>query len=123
MHVINDSVQPATFGAVEFVLDASGSMLQRIGGERRIEIAKSALIGLTDALPADSGFALRVFGHKEADSCQDGSRDQATKSRQSRPLLQRSKPINAMNLAKTPIAASLLKVKEDLAAHQRLRCS
>ena len=69
LRVVTDAAQPGSFGAIEFVLDASGSMLQRIGGERRIEVAKSALIGLADALPADSGFALRVFGHKEADSC------------------------------------------------------
>ena len=114
LRVVSDSAQPATFGAVEFVLDASGSMLQRIGGERRIEVAKSALVGLTDALPADSGFALRVFGHKEADSCRTDLEIKQPKIDKPAAVA-KIKAITAMNLAKTPIAASLQKVKDDLA--------
>ena len=57
-------------GAVELILDASGSMLQRLEGSRRIEIAKEALTGLIeDVVPEKTPFALRVFGHREADSC------------------------------------------------------
>jgi len=116
LRVITDKAQPvATFAAVEFLLDASGSMLQRIGGERRIELAKTALTDLaTNALPANSNFALRVFGHKEANSCRTdleiplATLDQAS-------AVARIKTINAMNLAKTPIAASLLLVRQDLA--------
>lgn|GEM_PF-6809457 len=56
--------------AVEIILDASGSMLQRLGGERRIEIARDTLVSLVnDTIPEGTGFALRVFGHREADSC------------------------------------------------------
>ena len=113
LHVVSDAAQPGTFGAVEFILDASGSMLQRIGGERRIEVAKSALIGLTDALPPDSGFALRVFGHKEADSCRTDLEIKQPKVDKPAAVA-KIKAITAMNLAKTPIAASLQKVKEDL---------
>ena len=44
--------------------------MQRIDGERRIDIAKSTLTGLVNDVPSgDIGFAFRVFGHKEADSC------------------------------------------------------
>ena len=105
----------ANYGAVEFLLDASGSMLQRIGGERRIELARNALIDLTsNVLPANSDFALRVFGHKEAGSCRTdleiplGSLDKGA-------TVARIKTINSMNLAKTPIGASLLAVQQDLA--------
>lgn len=114
LRVVSDSAQSGTFGAVEFILDASGSMLQRIGGERRIEVAKTALIGLTDALPTDSGFALRVFGHKEADSCRTDLEIRQPKVDKPAAVA-KIKTITAMNLAKTPIAASLLKAKEDLA--------
>src|SRR5690606_37005864 len=56
--------------AVAVIFDASGSMLQRMGGERRVEIARQTLASLVaDTLPQGSGFALRVFGHKEAGSC------------------------------------------------------
>ena len=55
--------------AVEIILDASGSMLQRQNGERRIEIARRTLARLVaDTIPAGTGFALRVFGNREADA-------------------------------------------------------
>ena len=114
LRVASDAAQSGTLGAVEFILDASGSMLQRIGGERRIEVAKSALLGLTDALPPDSAFALRVFGHKEADSCRTDLEIKQPKVDKAAAVA-KIKAITAMNLAKTPIAASLQKVREDLA--------
>jgi len=116
LRVITDKAQPvATFAAVEFLLDASGSMLQRIGGQRRIELAKSALTDLANnALPADSNFALRVFGHKEANSCRTDLEIPLAPLNKATAIA-RIKTINAMNLAKTPIAASLLLVRQDLA--------
>ena len=103
------------FTAVEFVLDASGSMLQRLGGVRRIELAKKAFADLArDGLPAGTAFALRVFGHKEAGSCRtDLEIPLAPLDRAA--AVARIETLGAMNLAKTPIGASLLKVREDLA--------
>jgi hypothetical protein len=100
--------------AVEIILDASGSMLQRLDGERRIEIARSVLNELIgENIPDGTGFALRVFGHREADSCRtdleiplaplDANAARATVS-----------DINAMNLARTPIADSIRAVPADL---------
>lgn len=100
--------------AVELILDASGSMLKRQGDKRRIDIAKETILGLIGTIiPAETSFALRVFGHKEADSCRtdleiplaplDPAKAGASVS-----------AINAINLAKTPIAASLSKVASDL---------
>ena len=102
------------FGAAEFVLDASGSMLQKIGGVRRIELAKSALTDLAkNALPDGTGFALRVFGHKEAGSCRtDLELPLAPIDRTA--AVAKIQGLGAMNLAKTPIGASLLKVRDDL---------
>lgn len=101
--------------AVVVVLDASGSMLQRMDGQRRIDIAKEAVSQLiqTDLAP-DVRFSLRVFGHKERDSCRTDveiplgplDRPRATAAVAS---------VEAMNLAKTPIAATLAKVGADLA--------
>jgi hypothetical protein len=49
----------ATNGAVELILDASGSMLQKLGATRRIDIAKQTLAKLTSAtIPA--GTAVRA---------------------------------------------------------------
>lgn len=101
--------------AVEIILDASGSMLQRIGGDRRIEIAKTTLTTLVnETIPEGTGFALRVFGHREADSCRTdleiplGPLNAAA-------VTSTIAGINAMNLARTPIGASIARVRTDLA--------
>jgi hypothetical protein len=111
---------PALAGAtVAVVLDASGSMLQRLDGERRIDIAKAALTELVrDVLPGDVGFAFRVFGHKEADSCRTdleippGPLDRAA-------AIAKIASITAMNLAKTPIGESLRLAAADIANRPR----
>lgn len=117
LRVLASSERPTAekTGAVEVILDASGSMLKRLGDERRIEIAKDALENLArNVIPEGTRFALRVFGHKEADSCRSdleipaAALDRAAVSAKIR-------TIEAMNLAKTPIAASLSKVEQDLA--------
>lgn len=106
----------ATGGAaVELILDASGSMLQRLDGKRRIAVAKEVLTeAVTRHIPAGTPVALRVFGHREVDSCRtdleiplgplDPAQAAATIA-----------GINAMNLARTPIADSLAAVENDLA--------
>lgn len=113
-----DTGQPAPViggGAVELILDASGSMLQALDGKPRIQIARETLTNLTsNVLPAGAPIALRVFGHLEVDSCRtdlvlplqplDPTTINATIA-----------GIEAKNLAKTPIAASLRLVAEDLA--------
>ncbi|GJL96649.1 MAG: hypothetical protein DHS20C06_04660 [Hyphobacterium sp.] len=100
--------------AVEIILDASGSMLQRIGSDRRIEIAKSTLTSLVnETIPEGTGFALRVFGHREADSCRTdleiplGPLDAGA-------VTATIADVNAMNLARTPIGASIAHVRTDL---------
>ncbi len=102
-------------GAVEVILDASGSMLKRLSGERRIEIAKDALENLAShVIPAGTRFALRVFGHKEADSCRTDL-EIPVAPLNAGAVSAKLRTIQAKNLAKTPIAASLGKVKQDLA--------
>ena len=100
--------------AIELILDASGSMLKRLDGKRRIVIAKEVLSEtVNEHIPAGTPVALRVFGHKEPNSCRTDLEipmkpldpAAATKTIQS---------VNAMNLAKTPIADSLAKVESDL---------
>lgn len=113
-----ESLEPTVLGntAVEIILDASGSMQARLGGQRRIDIAKATLTELArSALPNGIPIALRVFGHVEGNySCRTD-------------LVRSLEPLNAafmastieaiepQNLAGTPIAASLRAVAEDLA--------
>jgi hypothetical protein len=100
---------------VAVVLDASGSMLQRIDGERRIDIAKAAMTELvTKVLPDTVDFTLRVFGHKEADSCRTDLEIPVGPLARSAAAAKIA-TVQAMNLAKTPIAESLRLVAADLA--------
>lgn len=102
-------------GAVGLILDASGSMLQRVDGVRRIEIARQVLDNLVrNDLPKQVNFALRVFGHKAANECRtDLEIPLAPLNREA--AAERINSVNAMNLAKTPIADSLAQVPNDLA--------
>ena len=101
--------------AVEIVLDASGSMLKKQDGRRRIEIARDVLLGLTgEVIPEGTPFALRVFGHKEADSCRTDLEEPLAPLQAAR-VDSKIKGLRAMNLARTPIARSLELVAQDLA--------
>lgn len=103
---------------IAVILDASGSMLQRIDGERRIDLAKTALAGLVnEVLPASADFTLRVFGHREADSCRTDLEIPVG------PLNRAAAAgtiagIEAKNLAKTPIAETLKLSGADLASRE-----
>jgi Mg-chelatase subunit ChlD len=115
LRVTSAAAQAAPFGAVELILDASGSMLQRLGGERRIDLAKAALVELAGtALPPGTPFALRVFGHREADACRTDLEIALTPLDRAAALA-KIRGIEAKNLAKTPIADALLQVRSDLA--------
>ena len=101
-------------GSVEVILDVSGSMLQKLGSERRIDIAKRTLVTLTsDSIPAGTPFALRLLG-RGADSCQSeleipfGPLDRTAAAAKIAAL-------EAKSNAKTPIGAALEKIATDLA--------
>jgi hypothetical protein len=100
-------------GAVEIILDASGSMLQKLGSERRIDIAKRTLNKLVGStIPAGTPFAFRVFG-REVDSCQTDL-DVPVAPLNPAAVQQRIGALVAKNGAKTPIGASLALAAEDL---------
>ena len=62
--------QAANAPAVEVILDSSGSMWRKLDGRFRYVIANEVLSNLvTDILPAEIPFALRVFGNKEERTC------------------------------------------------------
>ncbi|MCT8328895.1 VWA domain-containing protein [Albidovulum sediminis] len=106
------AVQPPS-GAIELILDASGSMLQRIEGKRRIEVAHAALVHLVEGvLPPGVPFAFRAFG-LEKDACRTELR--LPLSPLDRKAAARSiRDVPAINLARTAIADSLLAAAQDL---------
>ena len=103
--------------AVEIILDASGSMLQRIGKDRRIDIARQTLTRLvTTTIPAGTPFAFRVFGRME-DSCQTDL-DVPLGPLNVQAVSAKIAGLEPKNGAKTAIGASLELVASDLRAVQ-----
>jgi hypothetical protein len=110
------SAMPAG-SAVEIILDASGSMLQRIGKDRRIDIARATLTKLvTGTIPAGTPFAFRVFGRLE-DSCQSDL-DVPLGPLNVDAVSAKIKALEPKNGAKTAIGASLELVASDLKSVQ-----
>jgi len=100
--------------AVELILDASGSMLQRMEGKRRIVVAKEVLTeAVQQHIPAGTPLALRVFGHKQPDACRTDL-EIALQPLDPGAAAAKIASIQAMNLARTPIADSLKAVRSDL---------
>lgn len=103
--------------AVEIILDASGSMLQKIGKERRIDIARQTLTKLvTSTIPAGTPFAFRVFGRME-DSCQSDL-DVPLGPLNVQAVSAKIASLEPKNGAKTAIGASLELVASDLGSVQ-----
>jgi len=96
------------------ILDASGSMLKKLGKKRRIDIAKETLTQLTQVmLPEGTPFAMRVFGDTKPDSCETNLRVPLA------PLDRAAAKaavdaIKSVNKAKTAIGASLAQAASDL---------
>ncbi|HEY7640547.1 MAG TPA: VWA domain-containing protein [Steroidobacteraceae bacterium] len=112
VEVIAASALPAG-SAVEIILDASGSMLQKIGKERRIDIARQTLTKLvTTTIPAGTPFAFRVFGRME-DSCQSDL-DVPLGPLSVQAVTAKLGGLEPKNGAKTAIGASLELVASDL---------
>ncbi|TDQ43034.1 VWA domain-containing protein [Aureibacillus halotolerans] len=49
---------------VEIILDASGSMVEKVDGESKMSLAKEAIREFTSNFPEKANVALRVYGHK-----------------------------------------------------------
>ena len=100
--------------AIEVILDASGSMLKRMGEKRRYQIAREVLQELIEnKLPDNVEFGLRVFGHTEPGSCHtDLEIPIGPLNRQA--AVAALETLTPQNLAKTPIAASLTAAASDL---------
>ncbi len=101
-------------GAIELILDASGSMLKRLDGKRRITIAKEVLTeAVNQYIPAGTPVALRVFGHKQPNACHTDL-EMALKPLKADDAARIIQAVKARNLAKTPIADSLAMIESDL---------
>jgi len=103
-----------TNSGILVILDASGSMWQKLDERFRIEIAREALVNLvTETIPAGTPFAFRAFGQKEPRSCRTDL-EIPLAPLDSDAVVKAINAIEPQELSKTPIAASLAKVGEDL---------
>ncbi len=99
--------------ALYVILDASGSMLAKVDGKRRIDVAKSTLKKIVSSSVGEQNhFALRTFGLK-SDECHHELTIPLRKLNITR-VEAAIDGIEAINLAKTPIADSLVAAAEDL---------
>jgi len=101
---------------IEIILDASGSMMARIGKQTKIDIAKKVLIDLVESLKdrSDLALAVRVYGHqfhRDEKNCKDTKLEIPF----GKPDLKKVKALMADIKAQgwTPIAYSLLEAKKD----------
>ncbi len=71
--LIISSVQTQTFSPTNLllILDASGSMWQKVEGEFKIAVARKVLKNLLAELPADSKVGLIAYGHRKKGDCED----------------------------------------------------
>ena len=104
----------ATDIGIDLILDNSGSMLQSLGAERRIDVAKEVLTDLVrETLTPGIPMALRVFGD-EPESCDtDLAIRLAPLDRQD--AIQEIAAIESVDGVKTPLGAALEEVAADLA--------
>jgi Ca-activated chloride channel family protein len=109
---------------LEIILDASGSMLGKLGRRSKMEIAKKALLELTADLMGrdDLAVGIRVYGHqshRKKKDCRDSKLEipfARVNQTQIKALLKRIKPRGY-----TPLAYSLKKAASDFKAAKRGR--
>ena len=104
---------------VELIIDDSGSMAQKIGGGKKIDVAKQVFSGLVQDLPADSVVAVRTYGRRQPYTARDCADMELlipfgpNTAARVLPGVQALKP-NGM----TPIAASLEAAAKDFAGKE-----
>jgi VWA domain-containing protein len=100
---------------LELILDASGSMWEKVQGRPKITTAKEVTTQIIQELPEDSQVALRIYGHRIAPgrrgACQDSELVFPFAKIDKPRLIQRIRGIRA--LGTTPIAYSLRQVADD----------
>lgn len=107
----------ATSKALYVILDASGSMLQQLDGQRRIDIAKATLKKVTkENLGKHNTLGMRTFGIK-VDECHH-TQTLPIGKHTTAAIDAAIDKVKAVNNAKTPIAASLEAAAGDLENHK-----
>ncbi|MBX0327040.1 VWA domain-containing protein [Oscillochloris sp. ZM17-4] len=112
--IVRPAEAAATVENIYFILDASGSMLARIDGQRKIEIARQAMGALVQDLGDSTRVALRTYGRNRADDCSDIELLSPLAPLDREGLLAQINAIQPVNLSRTPIGSSLAAIAADL---------
>ncbi len=105
----------ATVDNIYFILDASGSMLARINGQRKIDMAHQAMTALVQDLGGSTNVALRTYGRNRANDCGDIELVNPLGPLNRDQLLGQINAIVPVNFSNTPIGNSLAAISADLA--------
>jgi hypothetical protein len=103
-----------TIGNIEIILDASGSMRGQVDGRRKIDIAHESLAGLIEKLPDTTNVALRTYGHRRSQDCNDIELLAPPAPLDRAALISRINGINPAPEGRTPIGLSLEQVVADM---------
>ncbi|QOV89700.1 VWA domain-containing protein [Humisphaera borealis] len=102
---------------IYIIMDASGSMLEEMGGRQKFAIAQDAVIALIESLPENSEVALRAYGYRKRAIEKDADLDTALILPMAK--LDKKKVIDIVRglrcRGKTPLATSLTQTAQDLA--------
>lgn len=102
---------------IEYIFDASGSMLSAMQGKTRLEIAKEVLTARVNALPPNTQVGLRVYGHtipyqgREAESCEDIELAVPIQANGAQAIIDFLPNIQALGM--TPMSASIQQAAND----------
>ncbi|MCC6297783.1 MAG: protein kinase [Anaerolineales bacterium] len=102
---------------IEYIFDASGSMLQPMEGTTRFEIAKRVLASRLSALPPNTQIGFRVYGHRipyqgrEAESCEDIELVVPIQANGAQAILDYLPTMQALGM--TPMSASIQQAAND----------
>ena len=97
---------------IVFIVDASGSMWQKVEAEYKIEIAREVLGDLVGGLPEKQSFGLFAYGHREKGNCDDIEKVLPTGNSDKAAFHQAMADLNPLGM--TPLAASAALVIDDL---------
>jgi hypothetical protein len=102
---------------IEYILDASGSMLETLEGKTRLAIAQDVLTSRLKALPPGAQIGLRVYGHRvpyqnnEAESCKDIELVVPIQANGAQPIIDWLPTMQALGM--TPMSESIRLAAED----------
>ena len=102
-----------------FILDASGSMWERVEGKPRIVIAKETLSSLIEQTPAEIRTGITAYGHRRKFDCSDIQEIVPLKNLDPMTKFQIQERISSLNaVGKTPITDSIQQTVDRLKSEE-----